>query len=201
MKKILLGMLAISACFASYAQTTNFTGTNLGANFAFQASSVTVPLGTSSIDGIGQQNMGMTISASQGLEMSKTSVLLFGFDYSLSEAKVGEIRSTGTATLKAKNIWTLSVAPGFLLSDETLAYLKVGYEGAQTVASSTGSTELTKNITGTSLGFGIRTMINKTSYLQFEAKQTSYGAARFDGDTSDFTARATSASIGVGFKF
>ena len=202
MKKTLLGIVAITACFASNAQSSNFTGTNLGANFAFAASTFSATLGTLTVDGIGQQNMGMTLSASQGLEMSSTSVILLGLDYSLTEAKLGELKSgANTITAKAKNLWTLSVAPGFLLSDQTLAYLKVGYEGAQTVGSVTGATDVTKNITGTSLGFGVRTMINKTSYLQVEAKQTTYGSARFDGDTTDFTARATGATIGLGFKF
>ena len=65
----------------------------------------------------------------------------------------------------------------------------------------TGTSDSTKNITGTSLGFGIRTMVNKTSYLQVEGKQMNYGAARYDGSTADFTARGTVASIGFGVKF
>ncbi len=147
--------------------------------------------------------MGLILSASQGFEMSKSSVILLGLDYSLSESKSGQISSDSTITLKAKNLWTLSVAPGFLISDQTLAFLKVGYEGAQTVGTvtGTGATELTKNITGTSLGFGMRTMVNKTTYLQAEAKQVTYGSAKFETGTTDFTSRATVASIGLGLKF
>ena len=203
MKKTLLGLVAITASFASFAQTSNFTGTNLGANVSFAAASTSLTLDTTKIDGLGQQNMGLILSASQGFEMSKSSVILLGLDYSFSESKSGQISSDSTITLKAKNLWTLSVAPGFLISDQTLAFLKVGYEGAQTVGTvtGTGATELTKNITGTSLGFGMRTMVNKTTYLQAEAKQVTYGSAKFDTSTTDFTSRATVASIGLGLKF
>jgi opacity protein-like surface antigen len=203
MKKTLLGLVAITASFASFAQTSNFTGTNLGANVSFAAASTSLTLDTTKIDGLGQQNMGLILSASQGFEMSKSSVILLGLDYSLSESKSGQISSDSTITLKAKNLWTLSVAPGFLISDQTLAFLKVGYEGAQTVGTvtGTGATELTKNITGTSLGFGMRTMVNKTTYLQAEAKQVTYGSAKFETGTTDFTSRATVASIGLGLKF
>jgi opacity protein-like surface antigen len=202
-KKTLLGLVAITASFASFAQTSNFTGTNLGANVSFAAASTSLTLDTTKIDGLGQQNMGLILSASQGFEMSKSSVILLGLDYSLSESKSGQISSDSTITLKAKNLWTLSVAPGFLISDQTLAFLKVGYEGAQTVGTvtGTGATELTKNITGTSLGFGMRTMVNKTTYLQAEAKQVTYGSAKFETGTTDFTSRATVASIGLGLKF
>ena len=203
MKKTLLGLVAITASFASFAQTSNFTGTNLGANVSFAAASTSLTLDTTKIDGLGQQNMGLILSASQGFEMSKSSVILLGLDYSLSESKSGQISFDSTITLKAKNLWTLSVAPGFLISDQTLAFLKVGYEGAQTVGTvtGTGATELTKNITGTSLGFGMRTMVNKTTYLQAEAKQVTYGSAKFETGTTDFTSRATVASIGLGLKF
>ena len=202
MKKIISMAVVMTACLTANAQVSNFTGTNLGANLAMAAAGFTQTVGTLTADGVGQQNMGLTLSASHGIGMSNSAVLLFGFDYALTEIKAGSA-SIGavTSSAVAKNAWTLSAAPGFLLSDSTLAYLKVGYEGAQAVNTTTGTSDSTKNITGTSLGFGIRTMVNKTSYLQVEGKQMNYGAARYDGSTADFTARGTVASIGFGVKF
>ena len=63
------------------------------------------------------------------------------------------------------------------------------------------TTEVSKNVTGSSCGVGIKTLFNKNTFLQIEVKQINFGAARFDGDTVDFTARGTSGSVGIGFMF
>jgi opacity protein-like surface antigen len=126
--------------------------------------------------------------------------LTLGFDYSFSDIKTGEIKSSTTSlSAKIQNAWSFSIAPGTTLTDKTLAYFKLGFENGKAVGSST--TEVSKNITGSSWGVGMKTLFNKNNYLQVEVKQATYGAARFDGGTADFTARGTSGSVGLGFMF
>ena len=47
----------------------------------------------------------------------------------------------------------------------------------------------------------MKTLFNKNTFLQVEVKQITFGSARFDGDTVDFTARGTAGSVGLGFMF
>ena len=86
-----------------------------------------------------------------------------------------------------------------MLTDKTLAYFKLVFENGKAVSAST--TETSKNITGSSWGVGMKTLFNKNTFLQIEVKQTNFGAVRLDGDSTDFTIRSTSGSVGVGFMF
>ncbi|NDC62205.1 MAG: hypothetical protein EBZ60_09420 [Betaproteobacteria bacterium] len=133
-----------------------------------------------------------------GAKVGSNSVLTLGFDYSFSDMKAGEIKSSGS-TNKLQNLWSLSIAPGTLLNDKTMAYFKLGFENGRAVSSS--GSELTKNITGSSWGLGLKTLMDKNTYVQVEVKQANFGTARMDGTSTDFTARGTAGSVGVGFSF
>ena len=200
MKKQCIGLLIVAAACAAQAQSKDFAGFSAGANLAMNAGSYSQPTGTASIDGLGQQSLGVGGFAAYGLPMGSASVLTLGFDYSFSDVKAGEIKSTtSSASAKIQNLWSVSIAPGTMLTDKTLAYFKLGFENGKAVASST--TETSKNITGSSWGVGIKTLFNKNTFLQVEIKQGTFGTARMDGDTVDFTARGTAGSVGVGFMF
>ena len=167
---------------------------------AMNAGSYSQAVGTSTIDGLGQQSLGVGGFAAYGLPIGSASVLTLGFDYSFLDIKAGEIKTTtSSASAKIQNLWSVSVAPGTKLTDKTLAYFKLGFENGKAVGSST--TEVSKNITGNSWGVGMKTLFNKNTFLQVEVKQVTFGSARFDGDTVDFTARGTAGSVGVGFMF
>lgn len=148
----------------------------------------------------GMQSVGVGGFAGYGLSIGSSSILTMGFDYSFSDIKAADLKGTTTSiSAKLQNLWSVSVAPGTMLTDKTLAYFKLGFENGKAVASST--TETSKNITGTSWGVGMKTLFNKNTFLQVEVKQINFGTARMDGDTIDFTARGTSGSVGVGFMF
>ena len=200
MKKLLICLAATAAVCSAQAQSGDFTGFSAGANMAMNAGNYSQPIGTLTIDGLGQQSLGVGGFAAYGLSMGSASVLTLGFDYSFSDIKAGEIKTTTTsASVKFQNLWSVSIAPGTMLTDKTLAYFKLGFESGKAVGSST--TEVSKNITGSSWGVGMKTLFNKNTFLQVEVKQLNFGSARFDGDAVDFTARGTSGSVGVGFMF
>jgi opacity protein-like surface antigen len=200
MKKLLICLAATAAVCSAQAQSGDFTGFSAGANMAMNAGSYSQAVGTATIDGLGQQSLGVGGFAAYGLSIGSASVLTLGFDYSFSDIKAGEIKSTtSSASAKIQNLWSVSVAPGAMLTDKTLAYFKLGFENGKAVGSST--TEVSKNVTGSSWGVGMKTLFNKNTFLQVEVKQVTFGSARFDGDTVDFTARGTSGSVGLGFMF
>jgi opacity protein-like surface antigen len=200
MKKLLICLAATAAVCSAQAQSGDFTGFSAGANMAMNAANISVPTDTVTVDALGQQSIGVGGFAAYGLSIGSASVLSLGFDYSFSDIKTGEIKSSTTSlSAKIQNAWSFSIAPGAMLTDKTLAYFKLGFENGKAVGSST--TEVSKNITGSSWGVGMKTLFNKNNYLQVEVKQATYGAARFDGGTADFTARGTTGSVGLGFMF
>ena len=200
MKKLLICLAATAAVCSAKAQSGDFTGFSAGVNMAMNAANISIPTDTGTVDGLGQQSIGVGGFAAYGLSIGNASVLTLGFDYSFSDIKTGEIKSSTTSlSAKIQNAWSFSISPGTMLTDKTLAYFKLGFENGKAVGSST--TEVSKNITGSSWGVGMKTLFNKNNYLQVEVKQATYGAARFDGGTADFTARGTSGSVGLGFMF
>jgi hypothetical protein len=83
-----------------------------------------------------------------------------------------------------------------LLNDKTLAYLKISYEAGK-LGGSSGSDE--ESISGVGYGVGLRTEINKTTFLQTEIKQVNYNKVTSGG--ANYTSSATVGSAGVVFKF
>ena len=200
MKKLLTCLAATAAVCSAQAQSGDFTGFSAGGNLAMNAGGVASSTSDGFKNDTGSQSIGIGAFANYGLSLGRGSVLALGLDYSLSDVKVQEFQDgTNNQTLKIQNIWSLSLAPGMMVSDKTLAYFKLGFENGKAAIS--GDKELSKNINGNSWGFGMKSFFNKDTYLQIEAKQTNFGSMQFDGLATDFKFRATSGSVGVGFMF
>ena len=202
MKKLLICLATTAAVCTAHAQTGNFTGFSAGANMTMNGASVTEKTSAGAEDSYGQQSLGIGGFAGYGLSIGNSSVLTFGIDYSFSDLKLSEFKtSTSSGSSKVNNLWSLSIAPGTMLTDNTLAYFKLGFENGNVLNSKSNLTDNAKNITGNSWGLGVKTLFNKSTYLQIEVKQTNFGTARFDNSTADFTVRGTSGSVGMGFMF
>ena len=203
MKKLLICLAATAAVWSAQAQSGDFTGFSAGGNLAMNAGGVASSTSDGFKNDIGsQQSIGIGAFANYGLSLGRGSVLALGLDYSLSDVKVQEFQDgTNNQTLKIQNIWSLSIAPGMMISDKTLAYFKLGFENGKTAISGSVAKESSKNINGNSWGFGMKSFFNKDTYLQIEAKQTNFGSMQFDGVASDLKFRATTGSVGVGFMF
>ena len=198
MKKLLICLAATAAVCSAQAQSGDFTGFSAGGNLAMNAAGYSTTDTTGTNDGLGKQSFGIGGFAGYGLSIGSSSIITFGFDYSFSDVKAFE-DSAGTST-KLQNLSSLSIAPGTLLTDKTLAYFKLGFENGK-AASTINSTTNSTNIAGTSWGLGTKTMFSKNTFLQIEVKQTNFRATRFENSESEFTARSTIGSVGVGFMF
>jgi opacity protein-like surface antigen len=205
MKKLLICLAATAAVCSAQAQSGDFTGFSAGGNLAMNAAGVTASNGDGfKNDGVGQQSIGLGAFATYGFSVGGGMLLSLGFDYSLSDLKVQEYEYTATSAksiLKIQNVWSLSIAPGTMLTDKTLAYAKLGFEKGTAFTSSNDIPEPSKSLTGTSWGFGMKTFINKGTFLQVEAKQTNFGSMKFDNSSTDNKFRATTGSVGLGFMF
>ena len=85
-----------------------------------------------------------------------------------------------------------------LLNDKTLAYVKLSYEAGK-IESTLTDAVFNQSVSGFGFGAGLRTEINKTTFLETEIKQLNY--KKFTKNSLDFTPSATVGSVGLVFKF
>ena len=200
MKKLLICLAATAAVCSAQAQSGDFTGFSAGGNLAMNAAGYSLTNTDGTDDGFGKQSLGIGGFAGYGLSIGSSNIITFGFDYSFSDVKAFEDSSGTSSTSKLQNLSSLSIAPGTLLTDKTLAYFKLGFENGKAASTIDGTTNST-NIAGTSWGLGTKTMFSKNTFLQIEVKQTNFRATRFENSVNEFSARSTTGSVGVGFMF
>jgi outer membrane immunogenic protein len=115
---------------------------------------------------------------------------------------------SGGATYNVKNLYSVFLAPGYVIDKDRLAYLKVGYTGATIGLNGPTLAYSTINLTGYTLGLGYKQMITQSLYMLGEFNYASYGnktttltqtsgtnlTAPFGGSGLDFL-------VGVGYRF
>ena len=198
MKKLLICLAATAAVCSAQAQSGDFTGFSAGGKLAMNAAGFSTTDAEGTLDGVGKQSLGVGGFVGYGLSMGSASIITFGFDYSFSDVKTFETTSGDSS--KLQNLSSVSIAPGTMLTDKTLAYFKLGFENGKAASTIDGTTNTT-NIAGTSWGLGTKTLFSKNTFLQVEIKQTNFRATRFENSITDITARGTTGSVGVGFMF
>ncbi len=193
MKKILIAA-AIAATFVTpqaFAQAKNFEGFSvLGAvnfnNNKGEVNTATVPSSVSRTD----SNVGL--QAEYGLALGDSFVLGLGGTMGLTDINVAD-------NAKLKNAYSVYLAPGFAVSDNTLLYAKIASISGKFDANF-GSTDLS----GTGFGFGARFLSGKNVFYQVEYMNNQYQ----DKDAVSNAAVKYQAknqtgvlSFGVGYKF
>ncbi len=193
LKTSLLGLALVSTA----SMAGNFAGPEAGVSVTMNgASSLVDNKNSNNYDGnYGQQSIGVKLHGGYGFDMGNDTVVLVGFGYNPTEIKSGSLQSS---TTQIKNSWSLSVAPGMMLNDKSLAYVKLSYEAGKFNVKSSNSSE-NHSISGFGYGVGLRTEINKTTFLETEIKHVNY--KKFTEDSDNITPSATVGSVGVVFKF
>lgn len=200
MKKLAIAAAMTVIASSAMAQASNFAGWSAGANLNLASASTDL-----TISGVnfkqGDVSQFVNLQAAHGFAIDSKSVLTVGGTYSIGKMKAGAIHdSNGDGyEIKAKNMYSLYVEPGYLVSDTTLAYGKLAYssmKGELTVSTGDSADETFK---GFGYGAGIRTMLDKTTFIQVEVVQTKYDS-KTDGALTAKPA-ATVGSIGFGIKF
>ena len=201
MKKLLIASFAASVLTAApaFAQSSKFEGFSLGLNANLTSTTTDYKVGGISGSKSNSSNdAGLQAAYSyRGLEGYVFGV---GATYSPGDVKAGTVTISGVDyDWKGKDLYSLYVEPGFKVSNTTLAYGKLSYQGANgEVKLSTGQT--TKDdYAGYGFGVGLRTMLNQNVYLQAEIMQVNYS----EKTTLGLTAKpsTTLGSLGVGYQF
>lgn len=200
MKKILIAT-AVAAVLAApqvFAQANNFTGFSVGANVNLATMSTELSEPGSSIK-LGESSQNASLQAAYGLALGKSGVLGFGATVGLGDLKAGAIAGGGeSVNLKAKNMYSIYIEPGYALTTSTLAYAKIAYLGMKGEASGGGATA-SENFNGVGYGAGIRTMLDKNLFLQVEFMQSNYSQKTVSGIS--LKPSASTGTIGIGYKF
>ena len=212
MKKIIAFAAVAAACSTSaFAQVSNFTGLSAAVNLDAIGNSVEINnvagSDAGSVYSPGANEFGANAQVAYGFELSPKSVVSLGASYSLTgydgfKSTDSIADGSGKTSTKATNVMSLYVEPGYLVSNSTLAYGKVGYEATSFEGKFKDGSSASLDLTGVSYGFGIRTMIDKNLFVQAEVKRIDDNTNAFAGDTeSNFKAKVTAGSIGLGYKF
>lgn len=118
---------------------------------------------------------------------------------------------SGTIQAKLKNIWGISVEPGYYFSDKALGFVKLGWAMGSTSGSWNGGGDSGTINGGTANGFlyglGFKHLITENVYLGIDAYQISFSSTstsssdQYGTDTSTFKPNMTYGGINVGYKF
>jgi opacity protein-like surface antigen len=202
-KTSLLGLAFIST--ASMAQTSAFSGAAVGASVNLSGASLKSTSTDNEYVTYGEQNLGLALTASYGLDMSSEILVLLGVDLDFMEKK---FLSTDDSDIysNTKNSVSLFAAPGMLISENTLAYGKLSFETtkfkiATTSTSNNVTTKRSKeeSVNGVGFGFGVLNKINKNLLLQTEIKRVNYNSV--DYFNNKIKPSTTSGSVGLLYKF
>ena len=196
--KALLAIVAVSASSLALAQNKNFTGFSAGVNVNFANTTAEFSgtnVGATPIKNSKSDQNG-ALQAQYGFGISDKFVVGLGLTYGIGELKA---ETGGTARAKLKDMYSINIEPGYVVSARTLVYGKVAFQNAKGEITQ-GAATASDNLTGTGFGIGFRFMLMPKLYLQGEFVQASYDKRNI------FTGTAMKpdtgvASIGVGYNF
>lgn len=210
MKKLIMAS-ALSAAFVSpavFAQATGFTGVygqlGIGMNSGgTKSSAVDSASGTEIFGGdLGQQNVAGNVALGYNYTFSNGFNLGANVFYNISGDSAGSLNGLdefGQFQLnnKLKNIWGISVEPGYSFSNDSLGYLKLGWAQGQNSWTFNDESNSDEFSLGTANGFlygiGYKHSINKNVYVGVEVYQIAFSSQSrtITGDGESFTLKST----------
>jgi hypothetical protein len=204
MKKLFACLLLIGTTGLASAQVSNFTGMSGAVNLS--AASTNLKLSPIEYN-LGGDNWLASFQGSYGIELSNSAVLGVGLTYAAGKSKSGTSVEDGPpvtySPVTIKNQYSLYLEPGSMLSDSTLLYGKISLEkGKAGITAATAAKSLSKSVSGTGYGVGIRHMLDKSKFVQVEFMKVGYKSIKFVAtDTDSFKFSTTLGTIGIGMKF
>ena len=194
----IFGLMVVMFANSAQSQTSNFSGLSVGINGNFSTAATELSYSTLSLNA-GDTSQNLALQASYGIGMDSNSILSIGGTYALNDLKAGTATaSSTTATLKAKNIYTVYLEPGKLINSDTLLYAKLAYAGTKGEASLNSST-FSSDFNGIGYGAGSRIKMDKNLSLQIEFMQLNFNSISTSGAT--FKPNLTLGTIGFIYKF
>ena len=126
--------------------------------------------------------------------------------YTFGSNQAGEWRS-GAADYKwkIKDVWGVSVEPGYYFTNSTLGYLKAGYARASSKALAVGDNSDYGTSDGFLYGIGFKQLLTNNIYIGMETYQIDFSKSKTvvsdDGDYLNNKPAVTYGGIMIGYKF
>jgi hypothetical protein len=197
--QIVFAVLAISMPVLASAQSKNFEGFSVGLNAGYDSTVTKFTLASGfKMNGFGQSNFTSNVNGSYTFAIDEKITLAVAGTYNLSDSKIFAEDAGGAITngrlLKLKSQYSISLEPGYVLHDSTLAYFKIGYHSA---AYSIGTD--TKGTNGVGYGFGVKHFVTPNLYANLEFIKIDYSNTALT--TATASGSNTVGTIGMGYKF
>lgn len=113
-----------------------------------------------------------------------------------------------TDSFKLKNVWGISVEPGYYINNSLLTYAKVSYVQATGMNTfdyteqDEGAGTASKNHSGLGLGVGVKFMITKDLFGTVEIEKINLNSKSYYSDAAEtYKPSLLKAGVSVGFKF
>jgi hypothetical protein len=227
MNKITATIFLITA--ASSATAGSFDGpfAQVGAGFAYLGSNVSVtqtydtPFTESYKGGetgaMGNVALGYSYELPQSFNIAANVFYNFG-SQNAGQYNFGNVGDSYTYQSKLKNIWGVSVEPGYNFGDKSLGFLKLGWASATASVTSSGSDAGYSGAlppgtySGTSNGFlyglGFKQLLTENIFVGVEAYQVAFSTVTQSGSSATFgnvtgsqKPNLTYGGINLGYKF
>ena len=145
--------------------------------------------------------LGLGVSYYPGASSSATSTVNI-------KTASGTLLDSGEARYNIKNLYSITLNPGYVIDKDRLAYAKIGYTGATIGLSSADIPYTTANLTGYALGLGYKQMVTASLYAFGEVNYASYGNKTASSTaygvvpvTTTLKGTGTDILVGVGYRF
>ena len=186
----------------------SFTPTVSGASL--QATpTVTLPVSTST-NNLSTATNKLGIGYNYGINDKYTLGIAASYALGASSAASGTFTVAGTPKsfqYQLKNIWSVTLNPGYAIDKDSLVYAKVGATGNTMGLNGSTAAYQTSNFTGYVLGLGYKQMITKSIYLLGEVNYASLSSktatlATANGPiTANLGGSGMDIIIGAGYRF
>ncbi len=121
---------------------------------------------------------------------------------------VPALNETTPVTYQLKNLWSVTLQPGYVIDKNRLVYAKVGYTGVTIGLNGPIASYQTSTLSGYSLGLGYKQMVTDSIYLLGEANYGGFSNKSATLSTSIGTNVGTTLGgsgfdllVGVGYRF
>lgn len=153
-----------------------FRGFNFGINANLKSNTTEAKIADLRVDGTGKQSTIPNLFFDYTVPVSDRIALILGASIDLSESEVSKVSFSGNnLKVKEKNHYSFYVAPGYLISDDSILYAKAGYHRAKLkVSENFANNSFSQDISGYSFGAGIRTRIYDRFYSNLEIQKILY---------------------------
>lgn len=183
--------LALGVLMPAFSSAGNLAGFSIGGSVENERAAVEASDGTS--DSATTTNLGLQLRYDAPL--AGNFLLGVGATFSIGNRQAGTFLSRASAYTKDR--LSIDLMPGFALTGDTMAFVKISSNTATAAADDGVSTSTAQ---GMSYGLGMRSMLSDHVYWQ-----ASYDSYRFNdvgfGTGTAASLRGSILSLGVGYKF